>query len=883
MRRGLWLLIPLLLLALLYAGLPALAGFVAVRWLESRGFEQPQLELEYPGYRQLRVSLLAFGQHSEGRHVELSGTSVEIGYDLPTLLFERRLSWVRVPRIELSVSDSASSAGRGQLALAPLLPAAWLSLAPADRIQVGQLQLIYSAPSQPARQLRGNIDLENGILHSRLQLFEDDNARARADLELGHDTFDLRLLQHSAPVLAASGRFRIEGERLAIELEQRLRIDLAQQWQRHWLPALPPLPDLRGELQTRGRLSLPLTLELADPHWWHDLELQQTLSGDLSAERPLPTLKGLHLPLSTRLHLQNGQASLQLPAGSSVRLEQLEVADFAPVDSSLRLQSDVRLAADLDALSAGLPAILKVSPLQLELRVPPLEKAQGTLRLSPLQLHLDRLEPNRVAGTIELDSLDWQDGGDSPGIHHLSAGFELHRNEAQLELQLSEGSEAKLRQIPLPPFAPLDAAIRLTSPLHLGTGIDDPLPGLWLKPAALELSPEPLQHPDGILRLSPLRLRLERLEPAQPAVSASLDIERIAWQMPGRRLPTASLQSRFSLEGETLSGRLELQLDDPELRLQARASGTLEPFGGDLYWRATPLPLEQSERLWNRYYPPAPPELTITKGLLYNEGSANWTESGLALRFDQRIEDLSASWGAIGIEGGHWQARTLRRRSGRLEQTGSLQVALLDAGFPIEAAGADYRLTQLPGQAPELRLDPLRAQLLGGSLGIDSVTINPLSPRLETRVRLQQVRLSRLLELQQQPGLSGEGRIGAELPVRLDDDGLSIDNGRIHNENPGWIRFSPDDGVMALGRSNRGMAMALQALENFHYDELSASLRYAPDGTAQMNTRLRGHNPNWNRGQAVDFSINIEQNLLKLLQTLQFTDQLTESIEKRYR
>jgi len=57
----------------------------------------------------------------------------------------------------------------------------------------------------------------------------------------------------------------------------------------------------------------------------------------------------------------------------------------------------------------------------------------------------------------------------------------------------------------------------------------------------------------------------------------------------------------------------------------------------------------------------------------------------------------------------------------------------------------------------------------------------------------------------------------------------------------------------------------------------------AEDGTALLNTRLKGYNPDWNNSQPIDFSVNIEENIPTLIQTLQFTDKLTRSIEKRYR
>jgi hypothetical protein len=86
-----------------------------------------------------------------------------------------------------------------------------------------------------------------------------------------------------------------------------------------------------------------------------------------------------------------------------------------------------------------------------------------------------------------------------------------------------------------------------------------------------------------------------------------------------------------------------------------------------------------------------------------------------------------------------------------------------------------------------------------------------------------------------------------------------------------------------LRESYLGLGIALDALSNFHYNKLSILADYSPDGALLLKTQLGGNNPEWNKGQQVNFSMNIEENLLKLMKTLQFTDELTNRIEKRYR
>jgi hypothetical protein len=99
----------------------------------------------------------------------------------------------------------------------------------------------------------------------------------------------------------------------------------------------------------------------------------------------------------------------------------------------------------------------------------------------------------------------------------------------------------------------------------------------------------------------------------------------------------------------------------------------------------------------------------------------------------------------------------------------------------------------------------------------------------------------------------------------------------------GKIIFLPSASVSAYAATNIGLKTAIDALENFHFELLNIQLNYEPDGTALLTTRLKGSNPNWHNGHPIDFTINVEENIPTLMKTLQFTDKLTRTIEKRYR
>ncbi|WP_020682168.1 YdbH domain-containing protein [Marinobacterium rhizophilum] len=784
MRPALWLLTPLLLLALLYAVLPRLAGYSIEHWLQAHGIEQTRIDLEHPGWNQLKIRSVTLSQQRDNQRIELDTGPVLIEYDPLDLIGRLRLNRVHVSNLKLHLLTQAQATpaiyGTEQ-DLRPLLPAAWLALAPTDQLQVDQLELSLSAQDQPRRDLRGTLNLQDNRLNSRMQLFESDTPLGWLEVELDHENhFELRLLKDTKPLYQAHGDLQPDSDRLAIQLQQSIDLTEALRWQ-HQLPTAllsGELPPIQGHIETRGLIRLPLRLDSA--HWLQALALEQTLTGSVQLDLNQAQLQRVQFPLNASMQLLAGNLRLTLPAGSRAELQGLALPGFAPTQASAELASALTLSSQLIA-----------DP----------DSALGN--------------PDEALGTV-LDSRTLFNGLQLPAIQ-----------------------------------------LRLLSP--------------------------PLQHSSGTLSFSPARLDIDELNLQAYRATGRLRIPKLHWQAPGQVFPSADLDTRFALTEGVLSNRFTLAVAEPALSLTGRGSTRLSPFVSDIHWQASPLALQHAERLWNRYHPPAPPEFSINAGVLHHNGSANINASGIALRLEQHTDQLAARWGSVELQGLGWRSSTQLRHNGRLQHEGHVQLDQLDVGFPVRDIALDYGYQQAPAQAGLLHLQNLDAHLLGGSLALDSVTINPQSPTLSTKLTLQRLQLQKVLELQQQEGLSGEGLLSGVLPLTYDADGIRVQDGRIDSEGPGVIRFSPDARISALGQSNQGMAMALKALKNFQYEALSVKLQYDADGAALMNTRLQGRNPDWNNGRPVDFSINIEQNVLKLLQALQFTDKLTESIEKRYR
>ena len=73
---------------------------------------------------------------------------------------------------------------------------------------------------------------------------------------------------------------------------------------------------------------------------------------------------------------------------------------------------------------------------------------------------------------------------------------------------------------------------------------------------------------------------------------------------------------------------------------------------------------------------------------------------------------------------------------------------------------------------------------------------------------------------------------------------------------------------------------AMQILNDFHFRVLHTQADYQPDGQLALRIELKGNNPGYENGRPIEFSLNIEENVLKLLQSLRAAGEISDRVEK---
>ncbi len=404
-----------------------------------------------------------------------------------------------------------------------------------------------------------------------------------------------------------------------------------------------------------------------------------------------------------------------------------------------------------------------------------------------------------------------------------------------------------------------------------------------ISPLTLLLDITPIRFAQFRIRENQLKLILDNINLENGTLNGSASISQLKLEMPKQKIPAIDINSQFKIAKDTLGQQLTLATAALPLHLNATARTNLDNFSTRLDWKLKPVALNHIDRTISPFIE-VPAKLAIQKGTFFHNGRATINSKGtVSATLNNSFRDINFSWDEIFFAGLNHTSRTRISPGGKLSDTGSIQLAKVITGIEITKVQSKYAYQHNKGR-DLLTLEKSQAELLQGLITFSDFSFSPLKPNFRTQVRISDLDLGEVLALERQQGLSGEGKLEGVFPLRFTDNQLTITDGLLHAKKPGGrIIFTPSATVKAYSATNTGLRIAIEALGNFHYDILDIGLNYRHDGTALLKTRLKGKNPDWNQGHPVDFTINVEENIPKLMKTLQFADKLTRKIEQRYR
>jgi hypothetical protein len=190
-----------------------------------------------------------------------------------------------------------------------------------------------------------------------------------------------------------------------------------------------------------------------------------------------------------------------------------------------------------------------------------------------------------------------------------------------------------------------------------------------------------------------------------------------------------------------------------------------------------------------------------------------------------------------------------------------LRIRKFDAGVVI--ADTSILFSLLPSGV--LRIGRAEAVLADGKVIIVAPVIDLTAETVQATLTLEGIRVERIPGLGNVDGFEATGQIDGTVPIRLTGSKIAIKGGMIAARGGGLLRLKSERAEQVLKTGGEQVALMLQALENFTYENFRIDVDKSLAGDARVKLRTLGHNPAVLNGRKFQINVNLETNLDRLL------------------
>ncbi|EPJ44962.1 MAG: hypothetical protein OFPII_31060 [Osedax symbiont Rs1] len=590
--------------------------------------------------------------------------------------------------------------------------------------------------------------------------------------------------------------------------------------------------------------------------------------------------------LKGQVALKNHRLSFTLANNTRLNFSKLQSA--ALTSDHLMLKTQQQLNASVSLLDSSY--VIDTVPLQIS--AANWQTPLGAISHQPINLTIDDIDPQNRRAKLRFQIKDISLAAKTLPFKKIKLGLEglLVIKEQLLSLTIDEGLKATIQQLTISPVKSSVIKAVSLSTIHIDTVLADLFPqanqakainysAINIAPLKILVSGRALYVGKKRVDYRSLALNVKRLNIAARKISASTYIAGLSIA----RTPLAgnlNVLGYHDISGSYHNSKLTVSHAELPLEIQANINSrnNFKTMAAD--WKIKDIKLASSAKnLLKNVNVTWLQDLSISSGSYRQTGNITVSNGKLSAKIEHHIDNFSFSKQNLIVDNINLESIS-NYRNARLSQTGSIGIQSVKQTLPITNISGKFTVTNLLQEHAAIQLQDLSANLLQGEIRLKRLSSRLTPLQGSSVLSFTNLPLNNVLALEQQPSLSATGKLIGELPFRFNGKDFWVEDGQISTMDSGYIRYHANESVKAFATNNAGLGIALKVLEDFHYDKLDIKMNYTPDGQVTLNNHLSGSNPGWQQGHPIDFSINLEENLLQLLKTLQFSDNLSEKIQQ---
>ncbi len=273
--------------------------------------------------------------------------------------------------------------------------------------------------------------------------------------------------------------------------------------------------------------------------------------------------------------------------------------------------------------------------------------------------------------------------------------------------------------------------------------------------------------------------------------------------------------------------------------------------------------------------------LIISDGLIKATGNIQWSDAKLQqVQASFNLRNGAGNYGKTLFNGLVIQQDLQLFPSIKTRSNGYISVSEIFNGITLSNLSLHNQLLEkADSKFPELLIESIQTELFGGIISGSQIVIDPQDPVINSQIQLNRIDLQKIVELSKVKGLNVTGILDGTIQLNVKNNVITIPNGAIHSRAPGGtINYFPPGGSAHYSTLP---AYALKALEEFNYYTLAATPTYYEDGTLNIAIHMEGHSPPLETERPVHLNLNTEQNILSLLESLRYSNKITDKLEQQ--